>query len=106
MNCCQCQGIEMIFDRKHAAKELKNYQRHGPGKSTRVLLAALKGEGVTGKTLLDIGGGVGAIQHDLAAAGVRQVVGVDASWAYLQLAQAEARRWCTPTRRAITTATS
>lgn len=92
MNCCQCQGIETVFDRKHAAQELKTYRRRGPNKSTRVLLAALKAEGVDGKTLLDIGGGVGAIQHDLAAAGVRQVVAVDASSAYLHLARAEAER--------------
>ncbi len=90
MNCCQCQGIETVFDRKRVADELKTYRRRGPNRSTRVLLAALQAEGVAGKTLLDIGGGIGAIQHQLAAAGVKGVIGVDASTAYLELARAEA----------------
>jgi magnesium-protoporphyrin O-methyltransferase len=92
MNCCQCKGIESIFDHTTAAKDLKAYRKKGPNKTTRVLLMALKTVGVEGKTLLDIGGGVGAIQHDLAGAGAGGITNVDASAAFLETAQQEAQR--------------
>jgi magnesium-protoporphyrin O-methyltransferase len=57
-----------------------------------VLLAALEPGGVAGKSLLDIGGGVGAIQHELVEAGVARVTDVDASTAYLEVVEQEATR--------------
>ena len=92
MNCSQCQGIESVFDRKTAAQKLEQYRRQGPDRTTRMLIDALKAEGVAGLTLLDIGGGVGAIQHELIKAGVRSATSVDASSAYLAVAQDEAER--------------
>src|SRR5512145_1173554 len=88
---CQCQGIEELFDERSVAQEVKDYHRKGPDKTTRWLLAALKEAGVQGLTLLDVGGGVGAIQHDLLANGVQSGIDVDASTMYLQAARAEAR---------------
>ena len=44
------------------------------------------------KTLLDIGGGVGAIQHELLKAGVASAVGVEASTAYIDVVEEEAQR--------------
>lgn len=92
MNCCQCQGIESLFDKRRADADLTQYRRDGPSKTTRWLLDALKSEGVEGMTLLDIGGGVGAVQHELLQAGVRQATAVDASSAYLRAAREEASR--------------
>ena len=92
MNCCQCQGIEQIFDPEMAASDLKSYRQKGPTKTTNFLLAALKQAGVSGLTLLDIGGGVGIIQHELLPEGVATAVHIDASTAYLDVAQAEAKR--------------
>jgi magnesium-protoporphyrin O-methyltransferase len=43
-------------------------------------------------TLLDIGGGVGGIQHTLLNKGVSQATNVDASSAYVQAAQEEAKQ--------------
>ena len=42
--------------------------------------------------MLDIGGGVGAIQHELLDAGATRATGVDASPAYLRAAREEAQR--------------
>jgi magnesium-protoporphyrin O-methyltransferase len=92
MNCCQCQGIEQVFDSGTAASDLKSYRQNGPEKTTGFLLAALKQAGVEGLTLLDIGGGVGIIQHELLPAGVTSAVHIDASTAYLEAAQEEAKR--------------
>ena len=49
MDCCQCQGIETLFDKKYVLKELARYREKGPDKSTRILIDALKAEGVEGK---------------------------------------------------------
>jgi methyltransferase family protein len=89
---CQCQGIEQQFDRQHVADKLERYRRGGPAASTRQLVDALKALGIEGMTLLDVGGGVGAIQHALLRAGVREAVSVEASSAYLAAARLEAER--------------
>lgn len=92
MNCCQCQGIEELFNDQFVTKELATYRKKGPNKTTRFLVDEIKKEGVQGTSLLDIGGGVGAIEHELLDDGVQNAVDVDASRAYLKAAQAEARR--------------
>jgi magnesium-protoporphyrin O-methyltransferase len=93
MSCCpQCVGIEEQFGRKRAARELRRYRRRGPDRPTRLLIEALRAQGVEGLTLLDVGGGVGAIQHELMHAGARSATHVDASAAYLEAARDEARR--------------
>lgn len=92
MNCCQCQGIEELFSEEYAAKELSRYRAQGPIETTRMLIDALKEEDIEGLTLLDIGGGIGAIQHELLDAGVRTATNVEASPAYIAAARAEAQR--------------
>jgi len=92
MNCCQCQGIETYFNRKCVAKDLKQYRKEGPAKTTRMLIDALKAEGIKGMTLLDIGGGVGAIQHELLRAGASRAINAEASKAYIEAAKEEAER--------------
>jgi hypothetical protein len=93
MNCCgQCAGIERLFDDRLVQGELRDYRKHGPASTTRMLLDALRSQGVAGLSLLDIGGGVGAIQHDLLAAGASHAVHVDAAAAYLHVSQLEAER--------------
>lgn len=92
MFCSQCQGIEEVFSQEYVRRELKHYRSKGPGKTTRLLTKAIEKEGVEGLSLLDIGGGVGAIQHELITAGVREVTSVDASSAYLEAAREEAEK--------------
>ncbi len=92
MKCCQCRGIEACFNQKAVAKDLKRYRENGPDKTTRILIDALKTEGVEGMLLLDIGGGVGAIQHGLLNAGASSCINVEASMAYIGAAKEEAER--------------
>ena len=92
MSCCQCQGIESKFDKKKASKELEQYRKAGPSKNTGMLIDALKAVGISGMTLLDIGGGVGTIQHELLKAGVSSCSNVEASSAYVKAVKEEATR--------------
>jgi len=59
-------------------------------KTTRQLVDAVSADGVEQLTLLDIGGGLGGVQHELIDKGVLRTTHVDASRAYLQAAQEEA----------------
>lgn len=90
MSCPHCQGAEKLFDASTARGDLNSYRKNGPAKTTRLLLNAIRGAGQPGQTLLDIGGGVGAIQHELLADAVQSAVHVDASTAYLGASQEEA----------------
>ena len=93
MACCrQCQGIETYYNHKSVAKNLQKYRKEGPSKTTRILIDALKIEDIKGKTLLDIGGGVGAIQHELLKAGASNAINVEASKAFIEAAKEEAER--------------
>jgi 2-polyprenyl-3-methyl-5-hydroxy-6-metoxy-1,4-benzoquinol methylase len=92
MNCCQCQGIEELFSEQLVAGELSSYRAKGPSKTTRIMTDALKKEGIQGLSLIDIGGGVGAVQHELLNAGVQNATDVDASQAYINAARGEAQR--------------
>lgn len=93
MACCpHCESADKFFNLRMAESELRAYQRNGATGTTKRLLDALKAAGVAGMTLLDIGGGVGVIQHELRAAGVTGITGVDASAAYLRVARQEAEK--------------
>lgn len=92
MDCCHLEGIEMQFNRKKALQKLNDYRKDGPQKTTRILVNALQAIGVQDLTLLDIGGGIGAIQHELLKAGIRQATNLEASSAYLEACQMEAER--------------
>jgi hypothetical protein len=92
MTCNQCLGIEREFDRRAAADGLRRYRRKGASASTRLLIDVILDAGVQDRTLLDIGGGVGAVQHALLRAGARHATSVDASSAYLEAARQEAER--------------
>ena len=92
VTCCQCEGIEKQFGRRTAAFELHRFRKRGARRTTHFLIDALRREGVEGASVLDIGGGVGAIHHELLASGAREAVHVDISLDYLSAAREEAER--------------
>ncbi len=90
-SCCRV-DYDALFDDRDAKRQLDDYRHSGPARHTQRLLDAIVAEGVSGATLLDIGGGVGAIQHELLAAGAATSVDVDFSRPYLAAAKLEAER--------------
>ncbi len=92
MESVHCCGLDSMFNQKLALKELHSYQKNGPNKTTRILLDQLVPIVEENTSLLDIGGGIGAISHELSQVGLSQLIHVDASKAYLHVAQAEAER--------------
>ena len=92
MNCCHCQGVELVFDRDRAFKQLDKYRKKGPEKTTQILVQALLAEGVEGLSLLDIGGGAGAIQHELLKHNVSSATNFEASKGNIEACRDEAER--------------
>ncbi len=90
MGCCQSQGIENMFDKKVANRQLKRYLKKGPSKTTSMLLDAINKKGVQGLNFLDIGGGIGAIQYDLIKAGASNGTSIEASSAFFDIVKEEA----------------
>ena len=87
---CSCCDDE--FDQKHARDKLRGYRRNGPGRASVALAEALAKGGVEGRSVLDIGAGVGAVHHLLLDRGAATAIDVDASAAYLEAARSEAER--------------
>lgn len=98
MTCRHCVEAADLFSARMARRELRRYRRGGPSRSTRLLLAAFPDESVRDAHLLDIGGGIGSIQHDFLERGAARVTAVDASPAYLATAAEEAARRGTSAR--------
>ena len=92
MSCCSCRGVEEQFDRKTAQRDLRRFRRRGAIRSTRHLIDALRTAGCSGASILDIGGGIGAIHHALLDAGAYTAFQVDASPEYIESAREETVR--------------
>ncbi len=75
MTCCR-PDYDAFFDDRMARRELEAYRRRGATGDTRRLIDALRAEGVEGMAVLDIGGGVGAIGHELLADGATRITNV------------------------------
>lgn len=95
MTCQHCCDANKIFDIKSAKKELKRYRKKGAIGATKKLLAALSSISKKDKTLLDIGGGIGAIQWDFIEDGGAQTLDIDGSAGYIEVAQeyASEKNW-------------
>ncbi len=100
MSDYQCCGADMLFDFDSAQKQLKKYIKKGPQGSTRSLIKALSPYKKANKSLLDIGGGIGAIQWDFLNSNGAHATDVDASSGYLNTARSYAlsNNWESKTR--------
>ena len=92
MPCNCCEITDSAFSEAEARSELRNYRRRGPMNQTKLILEAVRSLGLRNVNLLDIGGGIGAIHHELLKDVAQQATHVDASSAYLREAKAETAR--------------
>jgi magnesium-protoporphyrin O-methyltransferase len=90
--CCDEDLAMLGYDGLHAADDLAAWQSGRLNPATRELIAVIRGEGIQGARLLDIGAGVGAVHITLLEAGAATAVDVDASREFLAAARAEAQR--------------
>ena len=82
-------AAESQFSPKVAERDLRRYRRRGADAVTRLMLAQLRRCPLQDKELLNIGGGIGVINAELAADGIAAARLVEASLAYLEVARRE-----------------
>lgn len=90
MPCNCCEITDSAFSEAEAKAELRNYHRRGPANQTKLILRAIRSLGLKNANLLDIGGGIGVIHHELLEDVAQAATHVDASSAYLKQAKGEA----------------
>jgi len=96
---CSCSGFESAADRQFTAakarKQLEDYRQGHLVRTTRLLRDAVVQAGLDQGSLLDIGGGVGALAFELLERGISTAVIVEASTAYAAAASEEGARRAT-----------
>ncbi|MCC7189312.1 MAG: methyltransferase domain-containing protein [Anaerolineales bacterium] len=80
------------FGEDEAKSNLKDYRKRGPANQTKLILEAVRSLGLRDASLLDVGGGIGTIHHELLKDVAKEATHVDASSAYLKVATEEAKR--------------
>jgi 2-polyprenyl-3-methyl-5-hydroxy-6-metoxy-1,4-benzoquinol methylase len=64
-SCCEPSGYRDMFGARFSRHLARRYRKRGLDKTASRIVAFLTGRGVEGATVLEIGGGVGAIQLEL-----------------------------------------
>ena len=81
-DCCTPKGYRQIFSERGARAQAREYRRHGLDATSRRIVDLLMEKGVHGLTLLEIGGGIGAVQIELLKAGLARAVSVELTPSY------------------------
>ena len=85
-DCCTPKGYRTIFSEKSAQSEARRYRRKGLDRLSRRIAELLKERGVDGGTMLEVGGGIGAIEIELLRAGVTRAMNVELTPTYEEAA--------------------
>ena len=81
-DCCDPAPYRRFFNRKEAERNVRAYRRKGLDPMASSMVDYLKSRDLRGADLLEVGGGVGAIQIDLLKAGLDRSVNVELSSGY------------------------
>ncbi len=81
-DCCSPRGYRWIFSERNARAEAKRYRRRGLDPTSRRIVEFLKRQGVEGRTVLEVGGGIGAIQIELLQAGASRAMSIELTPTY------------------------
>ena len=86
MSCCPPKGYTKLFSKRAARRDAKRYRRGGLDDTAQQMVAFLRERGLAGASVLEIGGGVGAIQLELLKAGAARTTNLELSPEYEQVA--------------------
>jgi hypothetical protein len=82
MHCCAGKGCDQFFNERVAKRDARHYRHRGLDPNGRRIIELAGARGMRGKTVLEVGGGVGAIQLELLRAGATRATNVELSPAY------------------------
>ncbi|HEX6022765.1 MAG TPA: methyltransferase domain-containing protein [Solirubrobacter sp.] len=81
--CCNPRGCDELFNPRYARRMAQRYRTHGLDRSSSRMVAYLeRHEQLDGATVLEIGGGVGALQLELLKRGAARTTNLELSPAY------------------------
>src|SRR5579864_4028161 len=86
-DCCSPKGYRWIFSERSAESEAKRYRRKGLDATSRRIVEYVKSQGVEGRTLLEVGGGIGAVQIELLKAGASRATSIELTPTYESVAR-------------------
>jgi 2-polyprenyl-3-methyl-5-hydroxy-6-metoxy-1,4-benzoquinol methylase len=81
-DCCTPRGYRQVFSEKDARSQARRYRKKGLDGVSERIVKLLLAQGVEGKTVLEVGGGIGAIQLELLRAGAASAVSVELTPTY------------------------
>lgn len=85
-DCCSPKGYRWVFSERSARAEARRYRRKGLDSTSRRIVDFLQSQGVEGRTVLEVGGGIGAIQIELLKAGALSAVSIELTPTYEDVA--------------------
>ena len=87
MSCCPPQRYDKAFGKRAARRDARRFRRRGLDGVSRRIADFLREQGVEGLSVLEIGGGVGAMQVELLRSGAERAVNLELSPAYEETAE-------------------
>src|SRR5688572_9130355 len=92
MDCCTyTQEADAQFGETRAAQDAREYEKRGLNRDARAILE-LVGKSAKDASLLEVGGGIGAVTLELLKRGATRATNIEASSAYLHTARALAEQ--------------
>jgi hypothetical protein len=87
VSCCAPKGYRELFGERAARRDARSYRRKGLDETGERMVDFLRGRGLEGVTVLEIGGGVGAVSLELLKAGADRALEVELSPSYERAAE-------------------
>jgi SAM-dependent methyltransferase len=87
VSCCPPKGYEKLFGERAARRDVRRYRRKGLDETAKLMVGFLRDRGVEGATVLEIGGGAGAIDAELLRLGAERAVNVELTPSYEEAAR-------------------
>ena len=81
-DCCTPRGYRWLFSQRRADVDARRYRKRGLDRTSRRILELLVARGVAGRTVLEVGGGIGALQVELLRAGASHATSVELTPTY------------------------
>ncbi|HEX4841107.1 MAG TPA: methyltransferase domain-containing protein [bacterium] len=87
MSCCPPAAYGTVFDDREARRNARTYRKRGLDPTARRMVGFLTAQEEMPRTVLEIGGGIGALQVELLRAGASRATNIELSPAYEAVAQ-------------------
>jgi len=78
--CCIPDGYAQLFDEKNARSDARNYLKKGLDPTGQRMVDEILRRGVAGASVLEVGGGIGALEIELLPVRVRRARPTSSSW--------------------------